>query len=258
MNYQTPFVLTILFIVFHSAYAGDCIAFDPQQSEASSNPVNHLHIGSISINTDEVFDPSKPGQHTFLHRWANKIHIETKDSTVKQQLLFKEGDAFSWQRIHESERLLRANRYIKDATIVPFERCGNSINIKVSTNYKWTLTPGISFGRSGGNNRSGVELQEHNLLGYGKSLSLSYKQETERNSSLLEYLDPQVFGSRKRLFMSLQDNSDGNGYELDFGLPFYALDTRRAWGINSSSFTQDNSVYENGATITQPLCTESA
>ena len=127
--------------------------------------------------------------------------------------------------------------------------CENRVNIRVSTKDMWTLTPGVSFGRSGGKNRSGVEIQEHNLFGLGKSLVVSYKQGTLRDSTLFAYSDPQLWGSRKQFQAKFEDNSDGKGYLLDLQLPFFAFDSKHAWGIKTSSLEQDVSLYDRGDII---------
>ncbi|HEC04981.1 MAG TPA: hypothetical protein ENI84_02140 [Thiothrix sp.] len=226
------------------AAENNCVPWQEKDSKLSN-----LRIGKITIETMDVFDPSNPKESTFLHRTANKIHIETQDSVISNQLLFSTGDAFLLRKIHETARLLQANRYIKDATVIPVERCGNLVNIAVTTRDVWTLTPGVSFGRTGGKSKSGFEIQEHNLLGYGKSLSLSYEKGTERNSTLLTYGDPQLFGSRKRFFITLQNNSDGKGYNASLDLPFYSFDSTRSWGVSSSSITQQSSIYDKGVVV---------
>ena len=205
-----------------------------------------LKIGKINIKALNIFNLSKQKENWFLHRTANKLHVKTRISVIKSQLLFAEGSPFEPDKLAETERNLRQQRYIKGARITPVELCGNAVNIKVKTKDNWTFTPGVTFSRSGGNNRSGVEIQEHNLLGFGKSLSLSYRQNIERNTKLLEYIDPHLFGSRKKLSLSLQDNSDGKGHGLNLTLPFYELDSRHSWGISSTKLKQQVSLYSAG------------
>ncbi len=226
-------------------HAGDCTVWnDALQKRAA------LFIGDISITTGDVFDPQLASESTGLHRLANKLHIKTRPSVIRSQLLFASGDAFDLQKLKESQRLIQANRYIKEATIEPVSLCGKRVNIRVSTKDMWTLTPGVSFGRSGGKNRSGVEIQEHNLFGLGKSLVVSYKQGSLRDSTLFAYSDPQLWGSRKQFQAKFEDNSDGKGYLLDLQLPFFALDSRHAWGIKTSSLEQDVSLYQRGDIVT--------
>ena len=49
----------------------------------------------------------------------------------------------------------------------------------------WTTNPGISFGRSGGENSGGIKLEELNLLGLGKQLSFDYSKDVDRSSYTL-------------------------------------------------------------------------
>jgi outer membrane protein assembly factor BamA len=225
-------------------YAKECLFW---QDDFSVLP--DLVVGDITIITDDVFKPSAKKEQSLFHSTTNKLHITTGKDVIEGQLLFKKGDLFQLDKLEESERLLRKNRYIKDARITPTQLCNNAVTIQVQTQDHWTLTPGFSLGSSGGESRSGLSLQEHNLFGLGKSLSLKYNRNSERNSTLLAYKDPQLFGSRKQLFASIQDNSDGKGYALDLNLPFYAIDSQSSWGIKTSSLKQKNSFYHQGNVI---------
>ena len=219
----------------------------PWKSE--DNQKAGLIIGSININTSDIFDLTNPKESRTIHRFADKLHKKTKPSTIRNQLLMKRGDPFKFRQLKEMQRLLKANNYIKDATVVPLELCGNRVTIDIKTTDKWSLTPGVSFGRQGSKNKSGVEIQEQNLLGQGKSLSIHFKNGLERKEKSLEYIDPQLLGSKKRLSVSINDNSDGKGHNLDLSLPFYGLDSRKAWGISTSKLNQNNPIYANGKEI---------
>jgi len=170
-----------------------------------------LFIGQIKLQVNNVFDPEKPDESQLIHKITNRLHIKTKKQVIQRQLLFKEGDVFRQSLLDESERLIRANGYIKDAEVNVTEVCGNKANITVKTTDTWTLAPGASYGRSGGDNKSGFEIQEHNLLGYGKSLTVFYDKNTDRSSSGIEYVDKQLFGSKQQLTAKSSNNSDGAG-----------------------------------------------
>ncbi len=241
--FKPLFVLLFLHILTTQAFAADCVAWQPVDA-----PGHDLIVGSIMVNNADVFNLASQKESRLFHRIANKLHYKTRVSTIRSQLLFKTGDAFDLRILNETERLLRANRYIKDASVKPLERCGKRVNIAVNTRDNWTLTPGVSFGSSGGKNKSGVEIQEHNLFGLGKSLSINYKNGVERTSSLISYSDPQLLGTRKRLDLSFQDNSDGQGYLFDLNLPFYALDSSKSWGVKTSKLKQQVPIYNSGLT----------
>jgi outer membrane protein assembly factor BamA len=229
---------------FQLSYADDCIPWNNDFSGKSN-----LSIGKINIIAGDIFDSKISKENGVIHRLANKIHIQTKPSIVKSQLLFSEGDRFEQEKLVESERNLRRQRYIKSASIKPYVLCGNRVSIRVKTHDNWTLTPGLSFSRQGGENDSGIAIEEHNLFGLGKSLSFNYKKDAKRNSKLFSYEDPQLFGTRNRLVLDLQNNTDGTGYGLTLEHPFYELDSKYSWGFKSSKLKQETTLYQSGITV---------
>ncbi len=226
------------------SYADDCV---PWRNEFAVK--NNLRVGKIDIIVGDIFDLKKQKENGSIHRLANKIHIQTKPSIIRNQLLFLKGDNFEQKKLAESERNLRKQRYIKSVSIKPFMLCGNQVNIRIKTRDNWTLTPGLSFSRQGGENRSGISIEEHNLFGLGKSLSFNYKRDVKRNSKLFSYEDPQLFGTRNRLLLDLQDNTDGTGYGLILERPFYELGSKYSWGFNSSKLKQATTLYQAGVTV---------
>ena len=240
-----PWMLVGLISFSSNTLASQC---QPWQTNTQTN--TPLIVGLIVIQTDNVFDPKQAKENRWHNRLANKLHRVTKPKVIQQQLLFKTGDRFNPAKLAESERLLRSNSFLREVQIRPREIChGKTVTILVRTSDNWTLTPGVSIGRSGGSNSNGLEFQEHNVLGYGKSLSLSYKTNTERNQTQLMYSDPHLFGTRHQLEISAQHNSDGDAYGIHVGLPFYQLDSRTAWGFSANTVSQENSFYDQGEVL---------
>ena len=70
------------------------------------------------------------------------------------------------------------------------------------------------------------------------------KNEPDRNKLQLHYNDPNFQGKRINLSVRVEKNSDGYHRAFDISLPFYALDTRRSWGVRTaeSQFTQSRYV----------------
>jgi len=66
-------------------------------------------IGEIRIVVGDIFDTHIPGERGWLYRTANKLHIETREDTIRDQLLFKSGEPYRARVVDETERLLRAN-----------------------------------------------------------------------------------------------------------------------------------------------------
>ncbi|HPY40267.1 MAG TPA: BamA/TamA family outer membrane protein [Thiolinea sp.] len=223
-----------------------------QESDAKAKD---LIVGTIQIEAGNVFNPSLPTENHWYHRTANQLHIKTREQVIAKTLLFKTGDPFNFAWLAESERLLRAHRYLKDAQIIIENVCNKQVDLQVITSDNWTLAPALSFGRSGGNNSKSVSIEEHNLLGLGKELSLSFKQDEQRNQTKLTYNDPQVLGTHYHLLLGLQNNSDGKGHQLSLGLPFYKLAAQNAWGLESAALRQQVSYYAKGE-VTQKIGVE--
>jgi hypothetical protein len=193
-------------------------------------------IGEIFIYNENIFDLEDPQENKQLYRLANKLHIRTQPKVIRQQLLFKTGDPYSQRLLDESARILRSARYLYDASVKPVGYQDGRVDIEVRTRDVWTLNPGLSFSRSGGESTVGVELEELNLLGTGTDLELSHVSDVDRDSNMIEYKDRHVLDSWVRVRAAYADNSDGSFKALEVERPFYSLDTRWATGV----FLQDD------------------
>jgi len=208
-------------------------------------------IGSIRIQRRDLFDLSRADENTALFRLGNRLHIETREATIANQLLFRSGEPYVGRILQESERLLRTTRYLRDATIVPVALRDGVVDIEVITEDVWTFNPGVSFGRKGGSSTSGFELEELNLLGLGIQISLGVKSGVDRDSKLVVFRDRQLGRSWWGLDAQFADNSDGRVGELKLERPFYSLDTRWAAGIAVRDDERIDSRYDLGNIIDQ-------
>lgn len=210
-------------------------------------------IGRIFVKVVDVFDPENPKESGALYRAANYLHINTREHTVLSQLLFKPDEPYSRHVLDETARNLRARRYLEDATIVPvsYHPDTNTVDVLVRVHDVWTLNPGATFGRSGGQNRSGFQLDESNLLGMGKTVSVDRVQDVDRNAWKFAYRDPNLFSTRWELAARYHDTSDGDLQSLLIEHPFYSLDTRWSAALDGLSETRMDRRYEQGVAVDQ-------
>ena len=183
-------------------------------------------IGEIILDKRNIFDLSDPAENKWLYRWANRLHIVTRDDVISGQLLFETGDKFSSQLLEESERMLRGNRYLIDAKLEPVRHTNGVVDVKVTTNDVWSLTPDVSFSRTGGENRIGLGIEETNLLGRGQLVRLKYIDDVDRTSKRFDFEDTNLGRSWWSVFLRVADNSDGDTKLLSLVRPFHALDAR--------------------------------
>src|SRR5271168_3523349 len=197
-------------------------------------------IGKIDIDIRNIFDENDTRENNGLYRLANRLHIRTKQGTIRAQLLFKSGDKYLARKLAETERALRMLTYIYDARIVPVHFADGKVDIKVITKDVWTLSPGISFGRSGGANSTKFNLEEENLFGWGKTVLLQRSSTVDRTSNTVAWADPNVFGSRWTSALLYSDNSDGSERSALIQQPFYSLDA--PWSAKAAALSFDRTV----------------
>jgi outer membrane protein assembly factor BamA len=214
---------------------------DPQRLEDEQ-----VVIGNIILEKADVFDLSDPKENNALYRLANRLHIVTRDSVIEQQLLFAPGETISKRKIEESERILRRNTYFYDASITPINRQDGTVDLQVNTRDVWTLKPGFSFSRSGGENRTLIKLEELNLFGWGQQVLVARSDDEDRESNLFTFRDRNIGRSWTQLRFQYSDNSDGHWNSLSVIRPFYQLDARWTAGATGTDFDIERRLYQLG------------
>ncbi len=206
-------------------------------------------IGTIEIEVDDVFE--KTTRLAAPYRIVNDLHITTHDETVQQQLLFHTGDCYNRRVLDETARLLRAQRYLNEATVEPvrYNEADNTVDVLVRVHDVWTLSPGLSFGRKGGENSTRVKFEDTNFLGLGKELSLARSSNVDRTAWELGYVDPNVLGSWWQLSAGHWSLSDGSESRVSLERPFYAMDTRWSAGFSAADSTTAVSRYSLGHAV---------
>jgi outer membrane protein assembly factor BamA len=208
-------------------------------------------IRAIRVTVDNIFDPSKPDEDKALYRWANRVHVLTREQVIKDILLFAEGDPFVARLLDESARALRATGFISEATVDPgsYDPATNSVDVNVYVRDSWSLALDPDLDRTGGKTEWGIGVAEENLLGTGKTLEVAYESTIDRDQWLLGYFDRNVFGSRVQLNAVLSNASDGHRRQLNVQRPFFSLDTR--WSVGGGLHDEDrvDTIYDLGEEI---------
>ncbi len=203
-------------------------------------------IGKIHVQTREIFDLEDPKENYLLFRWANALHIQTHPSLIERSLLFKTGDPVSVRVIEETERVLRGSRYLYDVVMKPVAYQDGVVDIDVMTRDTWTLDLGLSAGRSGGANTSGMRVSDYNFLGTGVSVSFARYNDVDRSTNLFQFNNQRAFGGWTTLNYTHADSSDGGRDAFAVVRPFYELDARWAAGVTASKDNRIDAVYNAG------------
>jgi outer membrane protein assembly factor BamA len=216
---------------------------------ALPDKAENRRIHFIGLEQLNVFDTTLPEENNAIFRFANSAHIQTKPEVIRSVLLFQEGDLYDPQKLLESERLLRQQRYLYDAQITAWLACEGDVHVNVVTRDLWTLLPDLGFSQSGGQKSTRLGFRETNLLGLGKRLSLTYTTDDERKGYTFIYEDPNVLNSRYTSRLEYADNDDGQMHRLAFELPFFATDTPYSYGFNVLRNQRTEPLYEQGKVV---------
>ena len=208
-------------------------------------------FGNIRIVNREIFDATDPREDYRLFRWANALHIRTRPEAIKRTLLFKSGERVSTRLIEETERLLLSNRYLYDVDFKPTAYRDGVVDLDVVTRDTWSLDLGIKASRSGGENSSGLQIREYNLLGTGMSMSVGRSNGVDRSSNEFQFANERMFGSLVSISYSHSTNSDGRSDAASIVRPFYALDARWAAGVSVAQYDRIDALYNAGEVVSQ-------
>jgi len=194
-------------------------------------------IGRIVVRNGNIFDTGDPEEDNWLFRTANRLHINTRESVVRQSLLLETGDRIRASRMEEAERVLRDSRNFSDVEVRVLAVRDGVADIEVRTRDAWSLDPGFSFSRTGGTNSYNINLREYNFLGTGTQLTLGKTSDIDRSGNEFGIANDRAFGTWTRLAYERARNDDGRREGVTAVRPFHALDAR--WSAGATWLLND-------------------
>ncbi len=205
------------------------VLLTPAFAVAADDTLEGQPIVAITFDRFDIFDTADPTTDAWFYRWANALHIVSKEDFLRSMLLFKEGDLYSESAAAESARILRSLGIV-NPVLITARRVEGGVEVAVETHDRWSLRLGGQGDVSGNRSSFGFDVEENNLLGWGKSLGVAYESDDERDGWSFEYFDPNVLKTRWRLGVVHASLSDGSRDAVTIDRPFYSLATRWTWG----------------------------
>ncbi len=228
---------------------GGTLSADTTGTAPGSGPrgsdLNGLPIAQVEFEARGIFDPLPPGRLRPLYRLADRLHVRTRTATLRQHMLLAAGDLWDDARAQESERALRGLGIFSVAR-VGASRMGDSAVVTVRTRDAWTTSPEFTLERGGGRLYGSVQFSERNLLGRAQFVSLAYREEPDGLSRSIEVADPALAGTRVRATASATTGSSGNFEAFTIDRPFFAEDTRVAFGVHAERARSRARLYASG------------
>ncbi len=152
----------------------------PARAQAGSDACRNGVISEIFVDNGSVFDVGGDDldrRFGWAYRSANRIHVRTRESVIRRELLFAVGDCYVPALLEDSERILRSLSFIADADVFGVRQPDGSQHVVVETRDEWSVRLEPQFDSDeGGVAITGLELREDNLLGTGQHVSAYFKE----------------------------------------------------------------------------------
>ncbi|MDM1529080.1 hypothetical protein Q2490_13045 [Myroides odoratimimus] len=172
---------------------------------------------------------------------GNKLHFKSKNFTIKNFLIFKEGDRFDSLKIKESERLLRTQSFVRKVTMYPIPTSHpDSVDVLVRELDSWSIYPTGSISTSSYR----IKLRDRNFAGLGHDVILQYtnRYKERKQGVYFDYTVNNIQNTfiRANLLYNKQTWGDYvKGVVVD--RPFYSPYTKWAGGVTlSQNFRRDS------------------
>jgi hypothetical protein len=156
--------------------------------------VEGKRIEKIWVETYDVFLPEDK-----LISWLNAAHFLTKERTVREELLFREGDTWKEDLGQESSRNLRRNLPLTVAQVVTCKGSSpDSIQVLVVTRDIWSMRASYDLQLTDGRlEYFFIGLFEYNWLGQAETLSPIYFAMNQATMLFAQrYVNPRLGWSR--------------------------------------------------------------
>jgi hypothetical protein len=193
---------------------------------------NGKRVDAIDV---EAVAPTIAGLHRVpvLNRAARAIHVTTRDDVIRNFLLLRVGDLCTDLRRAESERILRAQSFLADASVTSVPSPDGGVVVKVRTVDEVSLVLGGAFGSSG---VRALRLGNSNLQGTTTYLAGSWRREPGyRDGFGGRYGHQQLFGRPYSLDLELERMTRGDRWLVEAAHPFYTDIQRIAWRMRAGS-----------------------
>lgn len=153
-------------------------------------------IRAITIDARTIFSDDDSLIPPFVRTVGNDLHWQTREETVRQDLLFAVGDSCDPRRLAETERLLRTRPYVRSAMVVPVAAADSGVTVLVQTRDEFSLEVRLRLAGGGELPARRFVMTEDNVLGRGIRAQWNYNSFGRRSAYYGDVLDHHILGQR--------------------------------------------------------------
>ena len=189
---------------------------------------------------------------TFAYKAGNDLHIQTRQSTIRNLLLFHNNKPFDSLLVKESERLIRTQPFVHDVlfTVLSKGKKSDSVDIYIRVLDTWSVLPDGAIS----NSSFSIGLEEMNFLGLGHDVQSNFSSNfmNGKSSNISNYIIPNYRNSYIRTVLHYDIDGDKNYSKiLSIERSFFSSFTKWAGGIYLGQRFQTGRIVVND-TILMP------
>ena len=128
----------------------------------------------------------------FIKKAVNDLHFKTRRMIIRNLLLFNENQAYDSLLVNESERIIRAQNYVRDVFVssLPTSAKADSVDVFIRVSDVWSIVPALSLSGSS----SELGLIDNNFIGLGNRFQANIKSNKAIGNSVtrMGYLIPNI------------------------------------------------------------------
>lgn len=187
--------------------------------------------------TDTTQVPKNWGERT-----GNRLHLKTKKIAIYNLLLFKRNSVYNGYKVQESERLIRAQKYVT-AVRISHQLAGvasDSVDVTIRVLDSWSTIPKFSIS----SNQMSIGFKEKDFFGSGQQLEYRFTNRFDdgRNGNEATYTIPNIKNTYIKTVLNYKIDLDNNYTKsVDIERGFYSPLTKWGGGIYvGQNFRQDS------------------
>jgi hypothetical protein len=146
----------------------------------SGRKIRSIEIQRLNVFGTDINNPTVTSANRTAN-FLNKTHIVTAESAIRNNLLFKTGDAISPLVLSDNERILRELAYIDDARIFVVPISDDEADIVVVTKDVYSI--GLNYNYQGFK-RGNATIFDKNILGLGHLVEFNIPFDFETSSHI--------------------------------------------------------------------------
>ncbi|MHC0445095.1 hypothetical protein ACWA1F_06775 [Flavobacterium sp. 3-218] len=193
-------------------------------------------IRKINIITLDPFGHSVADTTQMPKNWGermgNRLHLKTKKIAIYNLLLFKKNTPYNTYKVLESERLIRAQRYVTAVRISnqSVGQASDSVDVTIRVLDSWSTIPRFSIS----SNRVSVGFKEKDFFGSGQQLEYRFTNRFDdgRTANEVTYTVPNIKNTYIGTVLHYNMDLDNNYIKsINVERDFYSPLTKWAGGV---------------------------